>query len=268
ITRMPGVRDFLKILAEGTPDAILRARIARRHRQGISMAKLVAETSWTRRAIEAELVQTVRSGEVVRVDDLFLHSPALQELKSNLINVLSDFHSRNRLATGVGKEELRVLVDAPPEVFGAAVAQLLLEKKLEVLGDVVRLPGRGVVLKDEEAESKKKIEDAFAAAGVQVPALQEVLGGLRIDKTRAQKIVTLLLRDKVLIKISDELVFHCSALEEVRRQIAAYKKKSLQIDVAHFKELIGVTRKYAIPLLEYLDRQRVTRRVGDIREIL
>jgi len=268
ITRMPGVRDFLKILAEGTPDAILRARIARRHRQGISMAKLVAETSWTRRAIEAELVQTVRSGEVVRVDDLFLHSPALQELKSYLINVLSDFHSRNPLATGVGKEELRVLVDAPPEVFGAAVAQLLLEKKLEVLGDVVRLPGRGVVLKDEEAESKKKIEDAFAAAGVQVPALQEVLGGLRIDKTRAQKIVTLLLRDKVLIKISDELVFHCSALEEVRRQIAAYKNKSLQIDVAHFKELIGVTRKYAIPLLEYLDRQRVTRRVGDIREIL
>ena len=268
IPRMPGVRDFLKILAEGSPSAILRARIARRHRQGISMAKLVAETSWTRRAIEAELVQTVRSGEVVRVDDLFLHSPALQELKSNLINVLSDFHSRNRLATGVGKEELRVLVDAPPEVFGAAVAQLLLEKKLEVLGDVVRLPGRGVVLKDEEAESKKKIEDAFAAAGVQVPALQEVLGGLRIDKTRAQKIVTLLLRDKVLIKISDELVFHCSALEEVRRQIAAYKKKSLQIDVAHFKELIGVTRKYAIPLLEYLDRQRVTRRVGDIREIL
>jgi len=268
IPRMPGVRDFLKILAEGSPSAILRARIARRHRQGISMAKLVAETSWTRRAIEAELVQTVRSGEVVRVDDLFLHSPALQELKSYLINVLSDFHSRNPLATGVGKEELRVLVDAPPEVFGAAVAQLLLEKKLEVLGDVVRLPGRGVVLKDEEAESKKKIEDAFAAAGVQVPALQEVLGGLRIDKTRAQKIVTLLLRDKVLIKISDELVFHCSALEEVRRQIAAYKKKSLQIDVAHFKELIGVTRKYAIPLLEYLDRQRVTRRVGDIREIL
>jgi selenocysteine-specific elongation factor len=80
--------------------------------------------------------------------------------------------------------------------------------------------------------------------------------------------VTLLLRDKVLIKISDELVFHRSALEQLRRELAAYKVKSAKIDVTTFKELTGVSRKYAIPLLEYLDRERVTRRVGDAREIL
>ncbi len=123
-------------------------------------------------------------------------------------------------------------------------------------------------MKDEEAESKKKIEDAFATAGLKVPALQDVLAGLKVDKVRAQKIVTLLLRDKALIKVSDELVFHRSALEELRRQMAAYKLKAAKIDVAKFKELTGVTRKYAIPLLEYLDRERVTRRVGDAREIL
>jgi selenocysteine-specific elongation factor len=76
------------------------------------------------------------------------------------------------------------------------------------------------------------------------------------------------LRDKILIKISDELVFHRSALEELRRQLAAHKVRSRTIDVGKFKELTGVTRKYAIPLLEYLDRERVTRRVGDAREIL
>jgi selenocysteine-specific elongation factor len=123
-------------------------------------------------------------------------------------------------------------------------------------------------MKDEEAESKRTIEDAFASAGLKVPALREVLAGLKVDKTRAQKIVTLLLRDKVLIKVSDEMVFHRGALEELRRQVAAYKTKSSKIDVAQFKELTGVTRKYAIPLLEYLDRERVTKRVGDERIIL
>jgi selenocysteine-specific elongation factor len=123
-------------------------------------------------------------------------------------------------------------------------------------------------MKDEEAESKKKIEDAFSSAGLKVPALSEVMAGLKVDKVRAQKIVTLLLRDKVLIKVSDELVFHRGALEELRRQMAIYKLKSTKIDVARFKELTEVTRKYAIPLLEYLDRERVTRRVGDMREIL
>ncbi len=101
-----------------------------------------------------------------------------------------------------------------------------------------------------------------------MPALREVIAGLTVDKVRAQKIVTLLLRDKALIKVSDDLVFHRSALDELRRQIAAYRVKSLKIDVAQFKELTGVTRKYAIPLLEYLDRERVTKRVGDAREIL
>jgi selenocysteine-specific elongation factor len=89
-----------------------------------------------------------------------------------------------------------------------------------------------------------------------------------VDKSRAQKIVTLLLRDKILVKISDELVFHRSALEELRRLVMTQKAKSSKMDVAKFKELTGVSRKYAIPLLEYLDREHVTKRIGDTREIL
>ena len=143
-----------------------------------------------------------------------------------------------------------------------------MKRVLEVEGDLVRLPGQGVVMKDEEAESKKKIEDAFAAAGLKVPALHDVIAGLKVDKIRAQKIVTLLLRDKMLVKISEELVFHRSALEQLRRLVAAQKTKSPKMDVAKFKELTGVSRKYAIPLLEYLDREHVTKRVGDAREIL
>jgi len=91
---------------------------------------------------------------------------------------------------------------------------------------------------------------------------------LKIDKSRAQKIVTLLLREKVLIKVSDDLVFHQTALAGLRQQLLLQKSKSAKIDVGRFKDLAGVSRKYAIPLLEYLDRERVTRRVGDERIIL
>jgi len=113
-----------------------------------------------------------------------------------------------------------------------------------------------------------RIEQAFATAGLKVPALKEVLAALPVDRTRAQKIVTLLLRDRVLVKLSDELVFHRSALDSLRLSVQTYRQRSPQIDVAGFKDLTGVSRKYAIPLLEYLDRERVTRRIGDIREIL
>jgi selenocysteine-specific elongation factor len=125
-----------------------------------------------------------------------------------------------------------------------------------------------VVMKDEEAASRKMIEQAFSAAGLKVPALKDVLASLKIDKARAQKLVTLLLRDKVLIKVSDDLVFHQIALTELRKNLAVQKASSPKIDVGRFKDLTGVSRKYAIPLLEYLDRERVTKRVGDERVIL
>jgi selenocysteine-specific elongation factor len=268
IPRMPGHADFLKTLASGDAEAILRARIARRHHEGISMSRLVAETGWAKNVIETQMAQALRTGHVVRAGELFLDSPALEALKSHIMGMAADFHKNNPLVGGISKEELRAQVNASPEVFETAAVMLVREKKLEVVGDLVRLPGHGVAMRDEEVESKKKIEDAFASAGLKVPALQEVIASLKVDKARAHKIVTLLLRDKVLVKVSDELVFHRGALEELRRQMTAYKMNSAKIDVAKFKELTGVTRKYAIPLLEYLDRERVTRRVGDVREIL
>jgi selenocysteine-specific elongation factor len=268
IQRMSGYADFLKALAGGDAESILQARIARRRHKGISISRLIAVTGWTKNVIETRLAQALRAGEVVRAGELLLHGPALEALKVHIVSTVADFHKNNPLVGGISKEELRTQVDAVPQVFETVAAMLVREKKLEVAGELMRLPGRGVAMKDEESESKKKIEDAFASAGLKVPALQEVIAGLKVDKVRAQKLVTLLLREKVLIKVSDELVFHRNALEELRRQMTTYKAKSAKIDVAKFKEMTGVTRKYAIPLLEYLDRERVTKRVGDVREIL
>jgi len=153
-------------------------------------------------------------------------------------------------------------------VFSSLLDSAIEAKKLGLTGEIVHLAGRGVVMKDEEAESKKVIEDAFASAGLRVPSLREVLAGLKVDQTRAHKIVTLLLREKVLVKVADDLVFHQTSLLELRRSIASLKAATPRIDVARFKDMTGVTRKYAIPLLEYLDRERVTRRVGNERVIL
>src|SRR6266581_987066 len=267
-TKKESVESFLKILDGGDSTSILKARVARRTPHGLSVAQAVGETGWWKQKIEKHLSEPLSKGTIVRVGDLFIDSGTIDGLKQSLAGAVADFHKQNPLVPGIGKEALQEEFHLSPEVFGAVLEALVREKKLEAVGEMVRLPGRGVVMKDEEAESKKTIEAAFASAGLKVPALKDVLGGLKVDKARAQKIVTLLLRDKVLVKISEELVFHRDVLQELRRQVATYKTKSSKIDVAQFKELTGVTRKYAIPLLEYLDRERVTRRVGDERVIL
>jgi len=268
IAKAKNVQEFLKVLEAGSAEQILEARVARRGRSGLTLSQAVIETGWRKNLILQQLAGTLQKGAVVRVGDTLLNVASFEQLMSALWNEVAEFHKKNPLVAGISKEELRDKLQIRVEIFAAAIDALLREKKVQVTGELVHLPGRGVVMKDDEAQSKEIIEKAFAAAGLKVPSLKEVLTGLKVDKVRAQKIVTLLLRDKSLVKLSDDLVFHQSALADLRRRVAVLKGTTPKIDVARFKDLTGVSRKYAIPLLEYLDREHVTRRVGDEREIL
>lgn len=255
---------FLTTMLEGAPEAVLRARVERRGAAGLPLSDVPQEMN-----IQPDVAnQLATIAGVMRYGAVLISHTAFADASARVTQSLKFFHDANPLVAGVGKEELRDRVKLSAEVFTAVLAKAVADKKLAVVGELIHLHGRGVVMKDEEAESKKIIEQAFQSAGLKVPLLKDVLANLKVDKVRAQKIMTLLLRDKVLIKISDDLVFHQSTLADLRKRIAALKSTTPKIDVAKFKELTDVSRKYAIPLLEYLDRERVTRRVGDERVIL
>ncbi len=255
---------FFSIALTGSKEEVLEARVRRRGVAGLPLEDVPGEMNVTRE----EAARLGKSAGLVWCGSVLATSHETALARGLIRTAVAKFHDANPLVAGISRQELRERTKIGPEVFESVLTSMAGKKEIEFAGEQVRLPGRGVVMKDDEAESKKIIETAFSSAGLKVPALYEVLGGLKVDKGRAQKIVTLLLRDNVLVKISDDLVFHQSALQELRKQIAAYKIKATKIDVATFKQMTGVSRKYAIPLLEYLDRERVTRRVGDAREIL
>ena len=257
--------SFLRQLTGGEPDRLL-ARVANEGIHGISTAEISRRTGWTTKQL-AEAAAHLP--EVCRLGNYFILNKDFAALQKQVVSALDGFHQKNPLVAGMSKEELRGHSPAvPPDLFSRVLDQCVRMGTVENLGELVRLPGWGVRMKDDEAESKNTIESAFASAGLRVPAVKDVLAGVKVDRGRAQKIVTLLLRDRVLVKVSEDLFFHKNALEELRRRMAVEKAKSPKMDVARFKDLTGVTRKYAIPLLEYLDREHVTRRVGDERIIL
>ncbi len=258
------VTTFLKTMLEGSPEQALVARVARSRTAGLALDAVTAQMN-LRRADAEKLA--ARAG-LLHCGGILVAPAAFADASSHLVQAVRKFHDANPLVAGMSKEELRDRVGLGPEVFSAALAKLAANKTLEVAGELVHAPGRGVSMRDEESESKKTIEQAFQSAGLKVPALKDVLAVLKVDKVRAQKIVTLLLRERILIKISDDLVFHQSALADLRKKVTTVKATTPKIDVARFKDMTGVSRKYAIPLLEYLDRERVTRRVGDERFIL
>ena len=153
-------------------------------------------------------------------------------------------------------------------LFNAILLALCSQGKLIVQGELVHLVGREIQLSPEEAAAKEEISTAFEKAGLAVPGAKEVLGSLRIDRPRSEKILQILLKEKVLEKVTDDLIFHQAALLKLRELLVRRKSQSNRLDVGVFKQITGLSRKYAIPLLEYLDRERVTRRQGDERIIL
>jgi selenocysteine-specific elongation factor len=250
------------------------AQLAERSLFGLLQSEIPARTGWTDREIQetiAVIVGAKRIQLVAAEPPLLFSSASFEDLQKKITDRVDRFHKENPLQPGITREDLRVNLARRlrPEIFRTALEELATQKKIELHGELVKRAGSQISLLPDEAKAKEQIETAFASAGLAVPSAKEVLAGLAVEAKRSEKLLQLLLREKALHRVTPELIFHRQALSELRVKLAAYKKaKGERISVPAFKELTGITRKYAIPLLEYLDRERVTRRQGDERVIL
>ena len=233
--------SFLQIMRDGSSEEILLARIERRIDQGFSLHQSMAETGWTQSQVAKAIARLLERKQIVRCEERLISAQAFAALASRALALVAAFQKSNPLSPGIGREVLREQLNCDTKTFSALADTLTRQEMLEALADLLRMPGTSVVMKDEEAESKKIIESAFASAGLDA-ALKDVLAGLKVDRVRAQRIVTLLLRDKILIKTSEDLVFHRAALEELRTILQAERSKSPTIDIARFKDITGVSR--------------------------
>lgn len=253
---------------EGDDQTRLKALTARRGRRGLRRQDAIHETGWTGERLDQAADRLAKARRIVCFNDLFVAVPVFDRTLRQLVLAVKAFQAENPLIGGVNRQELLSRSGLEKDLFQGALAALVSGAKLEVSGEQVHLPGQRVTMGEEETNSTRRIEEAFGAAGLTVPTLRDVLSGLDIDQGRAQKIVTLLLRDKILVRVGDELIFHHATLERLKEAVRTMKTASPALDVARFKDSFGLSRKYAIPLLEYLDRERVTRRVGDDRVIV
>jgi selenocysteine-specific elongation factor len=257
------VSERLATLERGTP-AERVALLVRESRYGLDAAQLIAATGLA----EAEIEQASGSETLfaIRQPGLWLVArPWAEAAILRITDALRDYHRQNPLAPGMTKEDLRgrEFPGSPPFLLDALVSHAA---GVVAAGETLRLAAHKVVLKQDEEQASASMEAVFEKAGLSVPAVSEVLPKSGVEPARARTLLQMLLRQGRLVKIGDDLVFHRSALDGLRQRLAPYRGQRL--NVPQFKDLAGVSRKYAIPLLEYLDRERVTRREGDQRLVL
>jgi selenocysteine-specific elongation factor len=226
---------------------------------GMDTATLVARTGLLASEIGA------RPGIVGLPEDWLVSQSWIDQKIAGLREILKQFHRKSPLQPGIAKEELRSreLAGAPPFLLDALLART---KDIAVDGDTVRLASHRVSLKEDEQEAVERIESVFRQAGLAVPSTPEVLAKSGVEPARARSLLQILLKNRKLIRVGDDLIYHATAIDQLRTLLAP--RKGARFSVAEFKEWTGVSRKYAIPLLEFLDRERITRRDGDSRLVL
>lgn len=239
---------------------------------GLTFGAVVARAGVPPGAVPALVTALDAEGVARPVGDRIVSARRLAEGAAQLLTVVGDYHRAQPLADGIPREEARerVFARASAAVFDRVVQDLAQGGKL-VARDRLALPGHRLELSPDEARAREAIEAAYQRGGLRPPDAATVAAEGQLALPLAERMTALLLRQKRLVKI-DTLLFHVDAVEGLKRDLASLKQQSpgaqATVDVSMFKDRYGVTRKYAIPLLEWLDRERVTRRRGETRVVL
>ena len=244
--------------------------------RGLPRSEAAARTGWRDDVLAAALAEGVGRGAVLEAEGVLVASKVFRDLIRAAVEEVEAHHRREPLSRGLARETLRerVFSRAAPELFRAALKAAEGEGALVAERELVRAGGHSLDLAPADAALRDRLESVYREAGLEAPSLEEALaraGGAGASREHLRKLLRLLLDSGALVRVREDLLFHREALGRLTaalRDYAAAHAPDRLIDVAAFKELSGVSRKYAIPLLEYFDRERVTRRAGDRRLIL
>ena len=243
--------------------------------QGLRRADIAARTGWNDEVV-AEAAKHALEATTIDAEGVLVAKESFAGLARTAVEAVDLHHQREPLARGLARETLRErhFAHAAPEIFRAVIARLEKAGALVSEKDIVRASQHGQTLSAADEQLREKIAEAYRKAALEAPTLDQALvtaGIPSAQRTHARKILQLLIDDGTLVRAQGEMFFHSQAIEQLKTLLAQYATEhepSRLIDVPGFKDLAGVSRKYAIPLLEYLDRERITQRSGDQRLIL
>ena len=260
--RKPLARAWLESLRTASAQEQLLLRVARRGTEGLSAQRLVMETGLSREAVERQCQPLMTSGRLFQIPGGILVARAALEAACEAITSHLQQH-----ASGLKRSELKTRTSLRPEILDFSLERLRGAKKLRLNGELVCAAENGRVVSPAEDATLSAIAAVYREAGLAAPSLSEVAARLSLNESDMRRPVTLLLREKILVPMGSETLFiHCEALARLRAEVKELRGQ--MVDIARFKQMTGLSRKYAIPLLEYLDRERVTRKTGDQRLVI
>jgi selenocysteine-specific elongation factor len=268
--RRKGASTLLKPLVEGDLDARLGWLLRQSGYSGLTLRELYARSGTSQKNVQRALDLLSSKGAVLLVDKearRYLSAEVFEGMLARASAILTAFHDAEPMKEGLSKEELRVRLSPAldPKIWTRLATALVEKGKAEQEKDLLRLKGRGRTLTLSEEGSRAKLLAEIGSARLAPPRLDELAQKLALPLPRTLELLKVAVGDGAVVKVSDELYFDRGAVDELRNRLVEHLRANKEITTQAFKELVGQSRKFVIPLSEYFDREKVTLRIGEKR---
>jgi len=261
-------KDILEALAtfeKGSLSDKISLKVLQSGLHGIS---IMALEGWIKAEVPAirEVVEKLKiNGTLLIIEDVLIHKTFFDHFREKVLQTLKNFHAKNQLKPGMPKEELRAAFKIDHKLFGGLIMSL---KDIVVEKEIIRLKTFSTVLSQVEETMKTKILDLLQKNEFQPPSKEELSQALKLDQKHLSDILKLLVKEGSLVRISDSMYMASSAYNKMIGDLKNFFSRKPEMTVAEFRDILATTRKYALPILEYLDSNKITLRVGDVRKLL
>jgi selenocysteine-specific elongation factor len=263
----PALVAHLTLLQTGNPEAVLEEHVRHVGAAGVRLGTLAGRVPFGPAQLRGLLDALQAAGRVIAVDrDWFIHPDSFARLRSLVVEALAAFHHASPLKPGMSREELRSRAGAADErVFAFLLSSLGVDGTVKTERDKVRLASHEVRLSPEQQRIIDRLEEDFLRAEAAPPSAEEAMGRAGLGGDEEHELFQVLVQAGKLVRVKESLFFHARALDTIQTKLVALLRERKEIGPADIKDLLGISRKYAIPLLEFFDQRRVTARVGERR---
>lgn len=272
----PELWKELEMLDNQKPDGLIIYHLKQTGIRGLTQAELAMRSGVYGKTLERTLEGLFSDGRAIRIDaeeKRVIDGDTYRALKEKIVGLISGYHRENPLSKGISKEEIRSRIfphgaGGDGRLFQKLLAELVNSGRLVQDKDLIRLSTHKISLGEKDASIRQQIEDLYRKSGLEPPSKEDALAKVSADQKTGSRIFDLLISEGILIRLKEDLYYHKTAIDKVKDMVTAFLKKNGEMAVNDFRDLTqGLSRKYMIPLLEYLDNQKITIRVGDKRKL-
>ena len=266
----PPVLAQLQSIHRGSENDRTMAIVERAGLKGITTTELVARTGYSTGRLRKIMESILSKREALLIDreeERLLWISAYENLQERILERLRSFHERFPLKEGTPREELRTMLGfgIGPKLYHTALRDLEKAGQVVIDRENVRLSEHRVHLAGGLDRMRSEILKAYRESGLTVPSFKDVMEPFAGRRSEALSLVQTMLKDGMLVKVTEDLYFHRDVLAKLREDYRAYLLREGKATPASMKELTGLSRKYIIPLMEYFDAAKLTIRTGDQR---